>query len=118
WLYRITHNVVRHRRRRDPWRRIWRSIADLGERRPSEPISPRPTPVEELERREQHVALYRLLDPLPERLRTVLILYEREELSGDEIAELLGVRAVTVRVRLHRARERFLRMLAEERGPR
>ena len=39
--------------------------------------------------------------------RTVLILFELEGHSGEEVAELTGTRPETVWVRLHRAREQF-----------
>ena len=43
-----------------------------------------------------------------EKHRRVLILFEWEGLSTQEIADLIGARVGTVRVRLHRARSRFL----------
>jgi RNA polymerase sigma-70 factor (ECF subfamily) len=50
---------------------------------------------------------YRLLDGLPEAERTVLILFELEGLSGEEIAGVTGDPVGTIWVRLHRARARF-----------
>jgi DNA-directed RNA polymerase specialized sigma24 family protein len=38
----------------------------------------------------------------------VIILFELEELSGEEIAALTGLKLATVWVHLHRGRERFL----------
>jgi len=38
----------------------------------------------------------------------VLILFELEELSGEEIAPLTGLKLATVWVHLHRARARFI----------
>ncbi len=46
--------------------------------------------------------------------RTVLVLYYLEELSGDEVAEALGVRLETMHVRLHRARQRLRELLSEK----
>ncbi|HEY2735002.1 MAG TPA: sigma-70 family RNA polymerase sigma factor, partial [Polyangiales bacterium] len=48
-----------------------------------------------------------ILDKLPEAQRVVFVLFELEELSGDEIAELLDVSVGTVRSRLRLAREQF-----------
>lgn len=43
--------------------------------------------------------------------RTVLVLYYLEELAGEEVAELMGVRVETVHMRLHRARCRLREIL-------
>jgi RNA polymerase sigma-70 factor, ECF subfamily len=50
-----------------------------------------------------------LLDRLPEAQRSVFVLFELEDLSGPEIAELLDVSVGTVRSRLRLARETFAR---------
>ena len=76
-------------------------------------ISPEPqTPQHERERRERSARLYQALDRLPDVYRTALILYELEELPGDEVARLTGVPVGTVWVRLHRGRDQLLRILA------
>ncbi|MBI2374357.1 MAG: RNA polymerase sigma factor [Deltaproteobacteria bacterium] len=106
WLYGITSNVVRHQRRRSKVRR-W-----LG-------IEPEPdyAPLAEAEllAREESRTVYRVLDNLSEKYRTVLILHEFEELSGPEISELTGVAVSTVWVRLHRARRLFLEAYERDR---
>jgi RNA polymerase sigma-70 factor (ECF subfamily) len=104
WLFGITQNVVRHRRRKERLRR-W-LLGAASDARHLEPA--RPTPVEDLERREATKTIYRLLDGLPDKYREVFILFEIEGLSGAEIAALAGLNLTTVRVRLHRARARFL----------
>jgi RNA polymerase sigma-70 factor (ECF subfamily) len=53
------------------------------------------------------VVLDRLLGTMELELRTVFVLYEIEQLSRAEIAELLAVPAGTVASRLRRAREDF-----------
>ena len=75
------------------------------------PPEPR-TPHHEFERREQNARLYQALDRLPEVYRSTLILYELEELSGEEVARLTGVPLGTVWVRLHRGRERLMQILS------
>jgi DNA-directed RNA polymerase specialized sigma24 family protein len=45
---------------------------------------------------------------MPDKYRTAIILFELEELSGEEIAALTGLKLATVWVHLHRARARFL----------
>jgi RNA polymerase sigma-70 factor, ECF subfamily len=97
WLYRITANTVRWRRRKEKWRRWLGGSADdvAGQ------LAARgPTPLEALE-------VYRVLDGMREKYRTVLILFEIEGMTGAEIAALMGVKVDTVWVWLHRARKQF-----------
>lgn len=105
WLFEITRKTVANHRRRQRWR-FWRSGNE--ERLASAP-SHLPDPAAELERRQTVATFYRALDPLPEKYRTVLVLYEIEGLSTQEIAELREVNLSTVKVQLFRARERFLK---------
>jgi RNA polymerase sigma-70 factor (ECF subfamily) len=56
--------------------------------------------------------LYRAMDRLPERERAVLELVAVDQLTVTEAAAALGVRTVTARVRLHRARRRMEQQLA------
>jgi RNA polymerase sigma-70 factor (ECF subfamily) len=108
WLYRITANVVRHRRRKE---RLRRWLGGSSDEVAAQLESPRPTPVEDLERRQATELVYRVLDGLAERARTLVILFELEGLSGEQIAELMGLSLSNVWVSLHRARAQFLAQL-------
>lgn len=109
WLYRITANVVRDRRRRDRWRRFFSGLGtDVAARLPS----PGATPIETVEQRETIRRVYRVLDGMNERYRTLIVLFEIERLSGEEIAGLTGIRPGTLWVVLHRARAQFEKRLA------
>jgi RNA polymerase sigma-70 factor (ECF subfamily) len=55
-------------------------------------------------RSEQASLLRSAIEKLPPQYRIVLVLRDMEGLTDDEVAEVTGVRAGTVRVRLHRAR--------------
>lgn len=55
-------------------------------------------------RGEQASRLREAVQKLPPQYRIVLVLRDMEGLTDDEVAEITGVRAGTVRVRLHRAR--------------
>jgi RNA polymerase sigma-70 factor, ECF subfamily len=111
WLFRITQQVVRWRRRHAAIRRLlWgRHGPDLLDARANVP-----TPVEEIERREQTVRLYAALDHLPEKYRTTLVLFALEGMSGEQIAELTDSEVNAVWVRLHRARAKLADVLVEE----
>jgi RNA polymerase sigma-70 factor (ECF subfamily) len=105
WLFEITRKTVANHRRRQRWR-FWRSgneenLASV----PSHELDP----AAELERRQTVTLFYRALDRLPDKYRTVLVLYEIEGLSTQEIADLRELNLSTVKVQLSRARERFLK---------
>lgn len=111
WLFRITEQVVRWRRRNEAVRRVlWRRHgSDVSDAQRTVP-----TPIEQYEQREQCARLYRALDKLPEKARTALVLFALEGLPGEEIAALTGTDTGTVWVRLHRARAKLAEALAEE----
>ena len=111
WLFRITQQVVRWRRRNDAIRRwLWgRHGQDTVDARASVP-----TPIEEIERREHNLRLYAALDHLPEKYRTTLVLFALEGLSGEQIAELTDSEVGGVWVRLHRARAKLADLLVDE----
>jgi RNA polymerase sigma-70 factor (ECF subfamily) len=106
WLYGITENVVRQTRRRERMRRWF-----LGREREREVPASDSGPSEAIERRQLNALVYRALDRLREPYRSALILFEIEELSGEEIAELKRCKVATVWVWLHRARAQFLAQL-------
>ena len=62
-------------------------------------------PLASMESRQLAVVAEAILDKLPEAQRVVFVLFELEEMSGDEIAALLEVSVGTVRSRLRLARE-------------
>ena len=70
-------------------------------------LDPAPGPDELSDQRRARDLLARLLDEMPDDLRSVFALYEIEQLTMSEIAEVLGVPAGTVASRLRRAREQF-----------
>jgi RNA polymerase sigma-70 factor (ECF subfamily) len=107
WLFGITDRVVRHRRRRARWRRWLSGSADDSA---GHLAAPGPDPLRVAERNETARVVYRVLDRLPERDRQALILFELEELRADEVGQLLGIQAANARLRLHRARARFMRL--------
>jgi RNA polymerase sigma-70 factor (ECF subfamily) len=53
---------------------------------------------------EQHYLLHQAVLRIPAQLRIVLVLHDMEELTTEQVAQILGLQPGTVRVRLHRAR--------------
>ena len=104
WLYRIAANVVSNRRRQ-----IRRA---QGDRLSLHQIPDSPAPADEtMGAADRRAKVYAILDRMKERSRTVLVLFEIEERSGEEVAQLLGVKVETLWVWLHRARAEFLKHL-------
>ena len=104
WLLGVARRVLANRRRAES------RAAALHER-----LADGPAPVQaavvspELDDR-----VRRALAGLSERDRELLLLIAWEGLRVNEAAQALGVRAGTMAVRLHRARQRLARALAEE----
>ncbi|MBN9167295.1 MAG: hypothetical protein BGO98_14060 [Myxococcales bacterium 68-20] len=65
------------------------------------------TPEESFDQKEEHDLLMKLLDGLPEELRTTFVLYEIEGESLPSVAATLGIPLGTATSRLRRAREKF-----------
>ncbi len=107
WLYRVALNVVRNDRRR----RKLRSWLSLTPEHHETVASPAPGPDEAVMSGARRALVYRALDRLPEKQRTVLVMFELEGMTGAEIAEVLGIRPATVFVQIHRARAAFAKAL-------
>jgi RNA polymerase sigma-70 factor (ECF subfamily) len=107
WLYLITLNVIRKRRRR---RRVlsWVGLAEASHVEDEEPA-----PAELLARKQESVRLYRALDRLSERDRTMIVMFDLEGKTGAQVAELLGAKLATVWVWRHRAQSALLKQLSK-----
>jgi len=102
WIAGIAHNVVRAYLRK-PGNRAAGERIDDEDRLRADGIGP----AEALERKAALELLDEMLDKMTELQREVFILYEIEQLSGVEIAEILGVNENTLRTRLLAARKVF-----------
>jgi len=116
WLYQITFRVVQERRRRWRWnRRSGDAVSGSRALDQLEIATDEPDALDLLQRREATALLYRILDGIGEKYRTVIILFELEGLNGEEIAALTGTSLSNVWVRLFRARQKVMkRFLAWE----
>ena len=111
WIYRITTNTVLDFMKRHG-RNPVQAVEDpelVGEGATSgDPGSTRAlSPHARMERTEISEITEAVLAELPEIFRTALVLREFEELSYQEIADVLGISIGTVESRLFRARARF-----------
>jgi len=106
WLYQIAHRVALDDIRR---RKILRFVPWTGESRGAAPSAERLAMDLQVSGE-----LARALGRIPERQREALILAEIHDLTGLELADVLGVSHVAARALLTRARESLRRALADE----
>ena len=106
WLFRTTAKIVQAARRKQ---RLRRALAIWSDPDPPGIGAAQPTPEQAFQSSREVAKTYRILDLLPERSRRVIVLFEMEELTTAEIAELLQTKVATVRVWLFRARAQFVK---------
>jgi RNA polymerase sigma-70 factor (ECF subfamily) len=105
WLFGICRRIASDYRRSSPIRReIVTDAAAMDLRRSDQQES-----VVGTESRQRASVAEAILNRMPEPQRVVFVLFELEEMSGEDIAELLNLSVGTVRSRLRLARERFRR---------
>jgi RNA polymerase sigma-70 factor, ECF subfamily len=101
WIYRILLNeCLNVRRDRHPHEQLTPELATVD------------SPVEQLENAERRRRVQAAVRDLPHEQREVIVLRHFTELSYDEIAEVLGIPAKTVKSRLHTARQHLGQILA------
>ena len=108
WLMKIAINEARKRLMKHTWPSLFEEQSETAEALFSEQGA---NVEHEAAVHEMADVLERMIDELPETMRTVFVMREIEQLSPAETAEALGILEITVRTRLHRAR-RYLRKLA------
>lgn len=119
WIYRIATNTALDKLRSPSFQRTKQMVApdELEETDASNGIIPlegKKPPIEkELIREEMNQCIRGYIEKLPEDYRMVLVLSEYEGLKNNEIAEILAVSLDTVKIRLHRAKEKLKKELEE-----
>jgi RNA polymerase sigma-70 factor (ECF subfamily) len=106
WIYAITRNAAISALRQ---RRPHASLEDAAVLAEAESRVAQP-PREEADDR----ALWQAVAGLPERERRCITLYYQDERSVEEVAEMLGLPANTVKTHLHRARARLATALGAD----
>jgi RNA polymerase sigma-70 factor (ECF subfamily) len=114
WLFGVARNVVASEHRRAVRER--RANARIEGRRLLDEHDVERM-VQRIDAAAQARALFAAVTSLPDGERAVFELVALDELSVSEAAAVLGVRQVTARVRLHRARAALRKRVAEEDSP-
>jgi RNA polymerase sigma-70 factor, ECF subfamily len=112
WLLRVTRNLCYDLLRR---RRSLQSAAGVpaDEEEAAEVACAAPDPEARVQAADFRRRLQEALDEIGEPYRTVVVLREVQGLAHREISEALGVSEATVRVHLHRGRQRLRDILRE-----
>ena len=100
WLFTLTRNQVRNRRRQLRGRKFLLGLWGRG----LSAEDPRPLPPDAMERAATAALVRTALERLSDRHREVLVLFELEDRSGAEVAAFVGVKESNIWVVLHRAR--------------
>jgi RNA polymerase sigma-70 factor (ECF subfamily) len=108
WLLRIAHNLCMDHLRARQSSRI-DPAADLDVLSAVEAASLE----QDLERRQMSDCVRGMIERLPDNDRAVILLFDIEGLSHEEIAGILGIDAGAVKVRLHRARKKLRAVLED-----
>jgi len=115
WLRRIALNKCRDRARRAAVRRVFSRAA--GEPTEAEALpDPGPGPEARLAADQQLEQLERSIAALPRSLKEPLLLTALEGYSHQQAAELLGLNAKAVEMRIYRARERLAALRTAQRN--
>lgn len=111
WLYRVVSNVARMHLRS----KASRVVLDFAEpMQLARSAADAESPEQHAERSDDIRALYRCLDRLSEKKRTVLVLHDLEGVPAAEIARIVEIPLLTVRTRLFYARKELYAALARE----
>ena len=114
WIYTIATNLVRsHMRRKMRMTTVDLEPRDSSDRAIELPDDAPPVDVQVMGRMTVQ-AVREAMEKLPEEFRQVIILREIEELSYDEIVEILDLPLGTVKSRINRARGRLKELLAKD----
>ncbi len=105
WLYRIATHVALDRLRQYARRAPRETDTDLDDVELAEPDTP--SLQQTIERGEMSGCVQNYLNRLPDSYRAVILLHDMHDLTALEIAQLLGQSLATVKIRLHRAREKL-----------
>ena len=110
WLYRVVTNVARMhlRKRRSRPRTVDAPVPEI------QVMGPEGGPDTLTQRNRSLRTLYRHIDALSEKKRTVLVLHDLSGLPPKEIAEIVGAPVLTVRTRLFYARKELYEALGRD----
>jgi len=120
WLKTVARNACLNHLAR--YRSRWRLFSELSGGEDSEdegfemPLAVGDSPLGQMERSDQQARLERALHALPDHQRVPIVLFHLDEMSYQEIADLLGASLGKVKTDIHRGRLALRKMLERD-GP-
>jgi RNA polymerase sigma-70 factor (ECF subfamily) len=114
WLYRIATNAAIDKIRTASFRQETElsGLEEVNETGDKEWTGEEAASLEQrLMRKERYLCFLDFVKRLPPNYRAIVVLSELEEMSNQEIGDLLGLSLATVKIRLHRGRTRLFREL-------
>ena len=108
WLFRIGVNLTLDYLRKRKRRGRWALFSETPGEKTPDPASPDPRKKRDLSQEVRAV-----LDQLPEKYRSVIVLRDLENFPTSEIAAIMNRKEATIRWRLAEARERFQRLWSQ-----
>ncbi|MCA9450619.1 MAG: RNA polymerase sigma factor, partial [Candidatus Omnitrophica bacterium] len=112
WIYKIALNICRSHLRSSNARRLREdNLGEVAIAQPTTTLDPKRVFAE----REREREIAEAMDSLPEEQREVLVLKYIDDLSVEEIVEITGIAASTIKGRLRHGRTK-LRKIMEQRG--
>ena len=111
WLFRIGVNLTLDYLRKRKRRGRWALFSEASQERSPDPGVPDPRALIDLSQEVETV-----IEQIPEKYRTVLVLRDLENFSTSEIAAILNRKEATIRWRLAEARNRFKQLWLKRMG--
>lgn len=109
WVYRIAVNTCLDYKKKPFFESLFKKSGE--ETYIDEPPSDWPSPDKLYESKQIGAALHNCIQKLPLKLRTAIVLKEIEELSYEEIADILEISIGTVKSRISRARDELKKLM-------
>ena len=103
WTFRTLYRLCMDAHR---WRRRARQLVER--------VRPKPAAADQVSSSADRLTLWEAVDRLPERQRAVIYLRYRADLAFEQVAEVMGIRAVSARSHASRALDRLAELLRRE----
>ena len=110
WICRICINKSINELRKQKWKNTFQRIENAFGRNNLE-IEDSTTPFTSIEKQQQEEAIDKAMSKLPDNQRTAFILHKYDEMSQQEIADVMNISVSAVESLVHRAKQRLQQQL-------